>query len=190
MAGHPETSGTRPNGRGPLLVRMIDRLSGATAYLAALGVIFLVINVFIDVIGRKFFSAPLPGTIERTTYWWMPLLVLMAFAYTEYRQEHIKVTILLDALPDRMRSLVEGIFGLMATLLLIALLVYTFQDAMKSFRFREVTSSRPPVEIWPARFMAVAGVALLTLQSAATTWRRLTGLPSRPEEFDTEADTI
>ena len=174
----------------PSLLRVIDRVTCGFGYLAALGVICLILNVFVDVVGRKFFSAPWPGTIERTTYWWMPTLVLLGYAYAEYAQEHIKVTILLDALPERMRQIVEGVFGLLATLLLIALVYYTYQDAMKSFNFREITSSKPPVEIWPARFLAVIGIALLALQSGASTLRRFMGLPVRPGQLDNEADVV
>jgi TRAP-type mannitol/chloroaromatic compound transport system permease small subunit len=176
--------------RLPLVIRAIDRSTSVFSLLAAIGVVVLMLNVFVDVVGRKFFGSPFPGTIERTTYWWMPLLVLLAFAYAEYQQEHIKVTILLDALPLRMRQIVMGVFGLIATVLLIALVIYSCQDAIKSFNFREVTSSRPPVEIWPARFLAAAGVTMLALQSAATTFRCFAGLLPQIHDYDNEADTV
>lgn len=174
----------------PLVIRLIDRLTNLFAAIATLGVALLILNVFIDVVGRKLFSSPFSGTIERTTYWWMPLLALLAFAYTERKQEHIKVTLLLDALPLRMRQIVEGVFGLIATILLVALTYYTWEDAMKSFGYLEVTSSSPPVEIWPGRFVAVAGVAMIALQSAATTFRCFAGLLPEVHELDNEADTI
>ena len=99
------------------------------------------------------------------------MLTLLAFAYTEKRQEHIKVTILLDTLPLRMRQLVEGMFGLVATSLLIGLTWHAGIEALDSLGYKETTSSRPPVAIWPFKFVAVLGVAALALQSAATTYR-------------------
>lgn len=177
-----------PEGRLPLVVRTIDRLTNAFAFFAAAGVVLLVLNVFVDVVGRKFFNSPAPGTIEHTAYWWMPMLALLAFAYTEQRQEHIKVTVLLDSLPLRMRQIIEGVFGILATVLLIAVAYYTWQDAMKSFGFMEVTSSSPPVAIWPFKFVAVAGMAMMALQSGATTFRYFAGLLPQTHEFDSEAD--
>ncbi|WP_375175116.1 TRAP transporter small permease subunit [Pseudooceanicola sp.] len=166
-ASHPRTD--------PAWLRAVDRLAVALAVIAALALILLAANVFLDVIGRAFLKSPLPGTLEMTAQWWMPVLTLLAFAYTEKRQEHIKVTILLDTLPLRMRQWVEGCFGLIATALLIGLAWHAWHEAMDSFGYMETTSSRPPVAIWPFKFVAVVGVAALALQSAATSIRYFTG---------------
>lgn len=186
-----DTSGTSRHPAAPpapLSVRIIDRLSDAVALLGSVGVVLLVLNIVVDVVGRLVFNAPFPGTIEYTTYWWMPTLALLAFAFTEKRQEHIKVTILLDALPLRMRQIVEGAFGLIATLLIAALAYYSWEDAIKGYNFQEVTASSPPVAVWPFRFVAVVAMAMLALQSAATTYRYFAGHLPKPVEYDTEAD--
>lgn len=190
MTHAPQASAAVPptGRRTPFLIRAIDRLTDAIAVLAAAGVVFLVLNIVVDVVGRLVFNSPIPGTVEHTTYWWMPTLALLAFAFTEQRQEHIKVTILLDALPLRMRQIVEGVFGLVATALIAALAYYAWHDAMRSFNFREVTASSPPVLVWPFRFVAVVAMAMLALQSAATTYRYFAGLLPIRHEFDTEAD--
>ena len=172
----PITSADRAD---PLWLRAVDGLALGLAVLAAIALVLLAANVFLDVMGRAFFKSPLPGTLEMTAHWWMPLLTLLAFAYTEKRQEHIKVTILLDTLPPRMRQLVEGCFGLIATALLVALAWHAWHEAMDSLGYMETTSSLPPVAIWPFKFVAVIGVGALALQSAATSLRYFTGrLPS------------
>lgn len=163
----------------PALIRGIDRLSGWAAVLAALGVVLLIVNVSIDVVGRTLFRAPLAGTLEMTAYWWMPLITLMAFAFTEKGQEHIKVTILLDALPLRLRQLVEGTFGILAVALLLILAWYALQEALYAASIGKTTPSQPPVTVWPFYFVAVAGVVLLALQAAATTYRCFAGLPPK-----------
>ncbi len=172
----------------PTVIRFVDRLSDSFAYLAAAAVVLLAVSIFIDVIGRKFFNAPFTGTLERTANWWMPMLTLLAFPFTEKRQEHIKVTVLLDALPLRMRQIVEAWFGLLATGLLVALAWYTLQDALKSASFGQTTASTPPVAIWPFKFVAVAGMAILALQSAATAYRHFAGLLPATHTPDSEAD--
>jgi len=171
----------------PMPVRIIDRLTDIVAVLGAAGVILLVLNIVVDVVGRLAFHAPFPGTVEHTTYWWMPMLALLAFALTEKRQEHIKVTILLDALPPRMRQIVEGVFGLLATALIVALAYYSWEDAMKSYDFLEETASSPPVAVWPFRFVAVIAMAMLALQSAATAYRYFAGQLPKAHEYETEA---
>lgn len=168
-------------------LRIIDRLCDVFAYGAAAALVLLALNIFVDVLGRALFNTPLTGTLEMTAYWWMPMLTLLAFAFTERKQEHIKVTILLDALPLRMRQIVEGSFGVLATVLLIALTYFTLIDALESARIRQTTASAPPVHIWPFKFVAVVGVALLSLQVAASTIRYFAGLLPQTNAFDTDA---
>lgn len=172
----------------PRLARLVDRLTDVVAVLGAMGIALLVLNIVIDVVGRLLFQAPFPGTIEYTSYWWMPTLALLAFAFTEKRREHIKVTILLDALPLRMRQIVEGVFGLIATALIVALAYYAWEDAMKAYAFQEVTASSPPVAVWPFRFVAVVAMGTLALQSAVTTWRYFAGHLPTAQVYDSEAD--
>jgi TRAP-type C4-dicarboxylate transport system permease small subunit len=174
--------------RSPALLRTVDRLTDIVGVLGAAGVVLLVLNVVVDVVGRLAFHAPFPGTIEYTTYWWMPMLALLAFAFTEQRQEHIKVTILLDALPLRFRQIVEGVFGLIATALIIALAYYSWESAMRAYDFQEVTASSPPVAVWPFRFLGPLAMGTLALQSAATTYRYFAGHLPKAHDHDSEAD--
>lgn len=159
-----------------VILRLIDRLSGLVALFAALALGLLVITVFVDVMGRTFFRTPLSGTLEMTAYWWMPMITLLSFGFTERAQEHIKVTILLDALPLRLRQIVEGTFALLAAALLLALAWYALQEALYAASIGKTTPSRPPIAIWPFTFVAVAGVTLLALQVAATSYRCFAGL--------------
>ena len=141
-------------------------------------------------VGRSLFHTPFTGTLEMTAYWWMPMLTLLAFAFTEQQQEHIKVTILLDVLPPRMRQIVEGCFGIIATLLLIALTYYTLREALSSAALQKTTPSKPPVAIWPFMFVAVAGVGMLALQTAANAYRYFAGYLPEKNELDSEADAV
>lgn len=187
-----DTSGeTSSSSRGTgIVLRAIDWLGAFSAYGAAVAVILLALNVFVDVIGRKFFNTPFVGTLEMTAYWWMPMLTLLAFAFTEQRQEHIKVTILLDALPPRMRRIVEGSFGLIATGLLVALTYYTLLGALRSAAIQQTTASTPPVAIWPFKFVAVTGLVVLTLQAAATSYRYFAGHLPRDRSTNSESDIV
>ncbi len=186
-------NGSRPGvagGRIAALLRLIDRMSSVLAIAAAAALALLVLNVTVDVIGRTLFRTPYPSTLEMTSYWWMPGLTLLAFAFTELRQDHIKVTILLDALPLRMRQIVEGSFGILTILLLIALAYFTLVEALNSARIEETTPSSPPVAIWPFKFAAVAGIAMLCLQVAASTLRHFLGELPKKNELDSEADQL
>lgn len=170
------------------ILKGVDGISLVLALVAALALVLLAGNIFFDVLGRWLFNQPIRGTLEATANWWMPTLTLLAFAYTERRQEHIKVTILLDGLPLRVRQYVEGVFSLIATALLIALAWHSLNHAIKSWGFGEITASSPPIVIWPFKFVAFAGVLALALQMGATSYRYFAGLLPAPRPHDTEAD--
>lgn len=172
----------------PLPLRVIDGIAKVLAIIAGIALVLLALNVLVDVIGRAAFNRPFTGTLEYTENWWMPTLTLLAFAFTEYRQEHIKVTILLDTLPVTMRRIVEGIFGAIATVLLLVLAWHGLSEALEAAEFRQTTASSPPVAIWPFKFAAPLGVLALALQMAATSYRYLAGyLPHDAGEPEGEA---
>lgn len=179
-----------PRAPDPLLLRGVDTLARGLAILAALALVLLAVNVLVDVTGRAGFNAPYPGTLEMTAYWWMPTLTLAAFAYTEMRQEHIKVTILLDILPPLMRRMVEGVFGLIATGLLLLLAWHGLSEALEAAEYGQTTSSSPPVAVWPFKFLAPLGVLALALQSAATSYRYFAGHLPVTETYDSDSDTV
>lgn len=176
--------------REPLALRVVDGLGYVLAIVAAVALVLLAANVLVDVIGRALFNTPLRGTLEMTTQWWMPILTLLAFAYTERRQEHIKVTILLDTLPPRLRQVIEGTFGLIATGLLVALCWHSLTEALESAGYKQATSSVPPVAIWPFKFVAVVGVGALALQSAVTAFRYFAGYLPRSENLQSDGDIV
>lgn len=176
--------------RLPAAIRIIDRLSRIAAVCAALALAFLSVNVIVDVIGRTLFRHPFAGTLELTSYWWMPALVVLSFGYAEYLQEHIKVTLVLDALPRRFRQIVEGTIALLGAVLLLAVAYFTLLDALHSLDIQQASNSKPPIAIWPFKFVAVAGAVLIALQLAATAYRYYADwLPAR-EAILTEADVL
>lgn len=174
----------------PRGIRIIDRLSSIASVGASVALVLMAINIVVDVVGRTFFHSPFMGTLELTSFWWMPTLTLLAFAVTERHQEHIKVTLLLDSLPRRMRELVEGSVGVLATLLLLVLAWFTLQSALDAEEIRLAANSSPPVPIWPFKFVAFAGVLLLALQTAATSYRHFAGLMPSEDSLATEGDVV
>ncbi|MCR2793481.1 TRAP transporter small permease [Microbacterium sp. zg.Y625] len=176
--------------RLPLAIRVVDRLSDIAGTGAAIALALLTLNVIVDVVARTLFGRPLAGTLELTTYWWMPGLVLLSFPYAERLQEHIKVTMVLEALPLPVRRIVEGTIAALVAALLAALAVFTLQDALASAALGQTTNSNPPIAVWPFKFVAVAGIALLALQSAATSFRFFSGRLPRRDALLTEADVL
>ena len=174
--------------RDPLLLRIVDAIAIGLAFIAALTLVLLALNVLVDVIGRAAFNRPFSGTLEYTQNWWMPTLTLLAFAYTERKQDHIKVTILLDPLPVAMRRIVEAVFGALAAVLLVILAWHGLSEAIEAAHYRQTTASSPPVAVWPFKFAAPLGILALALQLLATSYRYLVGI--LPDEPGVESEAV
>jgi TRAP-type C4-dicarboxylate transport system permease small subunit len=167
----PETA-ERPE---PLLLRVIDRISGIAAIGAAFALWALLVNVVVDVLARTFSGRPLGLTLELTTYWWMPLIVGLAYAITERANDHITVTLLLDRLAPKLRRMVFGCFSAIGALLVAALAWYTLQTALEAAEVRLIANSNPPLEYWQIHFLTFLGLALLAVQLLARAIREFSG---------------
>lgn len=176
----PETAERRE----PLLLRVIDRVSGIAAIGAAIALWALVANVAIDVLARTFTGRPLGLTLELTTYWWMPVIVALAYAITERGGDHITVTLLLDRLQPKVRRMVFGSFSAIGALLVAALSWYTLETARGAAEVRLIANSNPPLEYWQVLFFTFAGLALLAVQLAARAIREFTGHLDAVESAD------
>jgi TRAP-type C4-dicarboxylate transport system permease small subunit len=180
----PEASERVRDNRDPRPLRAIDRLSSIAAAGAGVALVALAVNVALDVAARTIGGRPLGLTLELTTYWWMPVLVTLAYAVTEHRREHITVTMLLDRLSPTTRRYVEGAFSAIGTVIVVLLTWHTSVDAIEAAEVRVAANSDPPLEYWPAKIIAAVGLALLALQMAATTvrhfWGRNTPAEDRP----------
>lgn len=174
----------------PGWVRWVDRLSGALMVVSTIALALMALNIIIDVAGRAVWNTPVTGTLELTATWWMPALVLLAFGFTERKQEHIKVTLLVEALPHRMRQIVEGSLSLVSILLLALLTFHTFSNAIYSWGISLSTSGTLILPIWPMKFVAALGLTILLLQFLASAYRYFAGLLPLEESSDAEVEPL
>lgn len=177
-------------GRDPLVLRIIDRFSSIAAVGAGIAMVALLVNVAVDVLARTIGGRPLGLTLELTTYWWMPVLVTLAYALTEQGREHITVTVLLDRLSNRMRRIIEGGFSGLSTAIVSVLAWFTIVDAAGATEIRQAANSVPPLEYWPIKILAAAGLTLLALQMAATTFRILSGRMVFVDQVTAEVESL
>lgn len=79
-----------------------------------------------DVTLRKFFTTTVPGTMEISSYL-LAVFILLGLSYTHQCRAHVKVSFLLDRLPDKAKKIIEIFLN---SLCLAMLLVLTFQGTI------------------------------------------------------------
>lgn len=138
----------------------LNSLYGAAAWLAALMMVGVLIMVLVGILGRQF-NFYVPGTDAYAGYL-MAGTGFMALAHTFRRNEHIRVTLLLQALSERPRRALEiwslavavGLAGIMA--------LYSARLVWQSRLFNDISTSNDATPLWiPQLGMAVGTFILL-----------------------------
>src|SRR5699024_11037366 len=78
--------------------RLIHYLALALVMIAGLVLVLMVVHVTLDVLGKYFFNAPLPGTAEIVASYYMIAAVFLPLAYIEVVNRPIMVEILYERL--------------------------------------------------------------------------------------------
>ena len=162
--------------------KALDALYDSAAWLAALFMIGLLAMVLLSIAGRQF-HFHLPGTDAYAGYM-MAAAGFLALAHTLKRGEHIRVTLLVNALRGRARRAIE-LWSLAAATLLAALFAfYSTRLAWQSHVFNDVSTSNDATPLWlPQLGMAVGTVVLFVafLDELVLEWR---GLRRRAESAE------
>jgi TRAP-type C4-dicarboxylate transport system permease small subunit len=75
-----------------------------------------------DVIGRVFWSRPIPGAVELSSYM-LAVFILMGIAYTHQVKGHVRVGMLVSRLPERV-GLILDVFTILLSLFIISILAW------------------------------------------------------------------
>ena len=136
----------------------------ASSWLNVLSIITLVVMtllVTVDVIVRRLFNAPIPGTVEILTFG-LGVVVFASLAYCEVKQEHV----MLDLLTVKFRKLPRTINSIFIRLISTALLgmiswqLYLYAINTKNSNQVGATINMPA---YPFVFIAAVGATLFTL---------------------------
>jgi TRAP-type C4-dicarboxylate transport system permease small subunit len=96
-----------------------------TLYVSYLGMILLIPMMLLtttDVVGRAFWSRPIYGTVELSSYM-LAIFILLGIAYTHQVKGHVRVTMLTSRLPRR-ANLALDLVTILLSMFIIGLLAW------------------------------------------------------------------
>ena len=100
----------------------LQRLTLVLSY----GGMFLLVPMMLltagDVIGRVFWSRPIPGAVELSSYM-LAVFILMGVAYTHQVKGHVRVRMLVSRLPER-AGLILDVITILLSLFIISILAW------------------------------------------------------------------
>lgn len=150
------------------------------------GVLTFVIMWVIDInaVSRKLINAPVPASLEIT----QSLLVgaiMLPFAYTLARHEHVNTVFFTSQLPHRMQRMLHFFWMALGFLLFAAVTYGTFEYALRSYRMNEqIWGATIQFAVWPSKMAVSLGTALISVQFLLSAIRAL--LIDDPRDFDSD----
>src|SRR4051812_19329450 len=140
--------------------RFLDLLYDASAWLAALAMVGVLLMVLLSIVSRQL-SFHVPGTDAYAGYA-MAASGFLALAHTLKRNEHIRVTLVLGRLVGQARHGLE-MWALSAAVLLAALFAfYAVRLVWVSWSIHDISTGNDATPLWiPQLTMAVGTLVLL-----------------------------
>jgi TRAP-type C4-dicarboxylate transport system permease small subunit len=139
--------------------KALDALYDGAAWLAALFMVALLVAVLLSVLGREL-HFHVKGTDAYAGYF-MAAAGFLALAHTLKRGEHIRVTLLLSALPAGPRRVLE-LWALGSAAALAGLLAfYAGRLAWNSRVFNDISTGNDATPLWLPQLGMAVGTAIL-----------------------------
>ena len=140
---------------------LIDKLLLAIGALA----VVLVMGIGVaEILGRGIFNAPIRGQIDVIESL-MPLVALLALGYNLRDGSHIRMSLLIDRLPDRLRFAIEAAGLTLGAIIGTILAIGAAEFGARALRFSDSTPDlRLPT--WPVKYIVAFCLALFALRCA------------------------
>ncbi|WP_050522107.1 TRAP transporter small permease subunit [Pseudorhodobacter wandonensis] len=140
--------------------RVFRKLTHGLMLVGGLGIILMMANITLDVVLKVFWNAPIQGTVEISSYYYMVAIVMLPMAMVEYDDEQISVDLLFNHFPDWLKRS-SLLLTFLATAVMLSIMTWrTGLDAVRAFRVGEVVMGSREIIVWPARCMLPIGFGL------------------------------
>jgi TRAP-type C4-dicarboxylate transport system permease small subunit len=141
--------------------RALDALYDATAALAALAMVLLLVMVLLSIVSRQI-GFNIAG-IDAYAGYMMAAAGFLALAHTLKKGEHIRVTLLLSALHGKRRRALELWALFAASVLALLLAGYSCKLAWQSYTFHDISTGNDATPLWLPQLTMAVGAAVLAI---------------------------
>ena len=159
------------------------KLASQALYLVAiLAILVMMLHICADVVLRSFFSSPIVGTLEITTFYYMPIVATLPVAIAQLRNEHIEVEVFTQGLSARASAWLFLFNCLIIIPYLAGLFYFSLLDAIKKTKIGEFIGLVGwDLQVWPSRWTISVAYFLFLLCIFYLVYRVIQFLRERPE---------
>ena len=163
--------------------RALDALTNILVMVSGVAISLMAIHIVVDITGRYLLRAPLPGTVEFVSRYYMLVLVFLPLALVQRRDGHFVAGLFTDNLPPRIKQKLIAVTQLTmaAVALLLAWRGVTAAEHATSTG-EQVQAAEFVIMTWPGRWLVPLGLGLMALQALVNAVRLFAGRP--PDAFE------
>ncbi|MCC0021419.1 MAG: TRAP transporter small permease [Nitratireductor sp.] len=144
------------------LRRIVGLLCIVTSLVAAIAMVAMMFHIITDAILRNFFATSAPGTTEFVSFYYMVAVTFLPLAYIQAQRGHVIIEIFTQFLPARTRLVFDGLVALLISGAAGYFCYAATWKAIAMTRAGEFVIGMILVQTWPARWMVVIGMGLLS----------------------------
>ena len=157
-----------------------DRFINGIEWLAAIFVGIVALNIFVNVLLRKFFSTSIPDYYDFGRML-LGILIFWGIAATSYRGGHITVDLVWSSVGPRAKRWID-VFATLVLLFVVTVQTYTLYDKVHVTFKDHVLTYDLNIPTWPFAAIAWIGDVCAVILIAIRTWR----LVFKPESLHDE----
>lgn len=156
-------------------MKILDQIDRLAVLVAIVAIVAMTLLICVSVIGRYFFSMPIPGDLVLSEF----LMVFVAFlplGAVQAKREHVFVTIFTDWMRNDTKVILETV-GVVIGLLIFGILgAATFTDFHHAWTLGTYTEGDVELPEAPPRFIIFFGLTLFAVRLAVDAVRAVVGL--------------
>lgn len=146
-----------------------DRFINGIEWIAALFVGLVALNIFVNVLLRKFFDTSLPDHFDIGRML-LGILIFWGIAATSYRGGHITVDLLWSAVSPRTKRVIDVFATLVLLFVVLVQTVMLFDKVVQTY-ISNVLTYDLNLPTWPFYAVAWTGDVVAVILIAIRTWR-------------------
>ncbi|MCG8339354.1 MAG: TRAP transporter small permease [Proteobacteria bacterium] len=152
------------------LLKAIDRINDAFAYLAAFILAAIVLLILFEIFLWNAFEVSTIIADEYSAYG-LAALVFLGAGYTLRKDGHIRITLIVNHVPPGFSSFLKKLAPTVSTIFMAYLLYYLYRMIAATFRYETTSGTLTETPIWIPQAIMFVGAVAFFLQLVAVTIR-------------------
>jgi TRAP-type C4-dicarboxylate transport system permease small subunit len=142
---------------------LLARIEHYLTYASTAIIIGVMVFICAEVLMRYVFNSPIPGHLEGSELL-VPIIVFFAISYTQSKNGHVGMTVVVENLPPGVRRYAEISTLLLSVLTCSVLSYFSYKYAYNEWVIDDVTMTPPYWRVWPSAAAIPLGYMLIAMR--------------------------